>query len=252
MSQLVATALPGIPLVGPGDDLVGLTLAGLQRAQIELREGDVLVYASKIISKAEGRTRRLSAISPSPSAREIAAVCAKDPRLIEVILSESRQVLRVRPGVIIVEHRLGFVCANAGVDHSNTSPDPDEIILLPADPDASAQTLRQALGQATGVDIAVVINDSHGRAWRLGTVGVAIGVAGLQPLIDRRGDPDLFGRHLQVTILGIADELAAAASLLQGGAAEATPIIHLRGATYRPGSGRLADLLRPHELDLFR
>lgn len=251
MNRLVLTALPGIPLVKAGDDLAALTLAGLQRAEIGLEPGDVLVYASKVVAKAEGRTRRLDEIRPSPAAREIAAVCEKDPRLVELILGESRRVLRLRPGLIIVEHRLGFVCANAGIDHSNLA-DEGEVVLLPADPDASAARLRQALAAATGIAPAVLINDSHGRAWRLGTVGVAIGVAGMIPLTDRRGTTDLFGRVLQVTVLGTADEIAAAASLLQGAAAEATPIVHIRGAPFVPGAGRLADLLRPRELDLFR
>jgi coenzyme F420-0:L-glutamate ligase/coenzyme F420-1:gamma-L-glutamate ligase len=251
VNRLVLTALPGIPLVVAGDDLAALTLAGLERAEMALEPGDVLVYASKVVAKAEGRTRRLDRVHPSPAAREIAAVCGKDPRLVELILSESRQVLRLRPGLIIVEHRLGFVCANAGIDHSNLADD-EEVILLPADPDASAARLRQALAAATGVAPAVLINDSHGRAWRLGTVGVAIGVAGMMPLTDRRGTPDLFGRALQVTVLGTADEIAAAASLLQGAAAEATPIVHVRGVPFVAGEGRLADMIRPRHLDLFR
>ncbi len=251
MNPLQATALPGIPLIAPGDDLAALTLAGLERAGIPLADGDVLIFASKIIAKAEGRLRRLSQVRPSPAAQAVAAACAKDPRLIELILRESRRVLRLRPGLIIVEHRLGFICANAGIDHSNVA-DPDSALLLPADPDASAARLRAALSAASGAAIAVIINDSHGRAWRLGTVGVAIGVAGLLPVSDRRGAPDLFDRPLQVTELGAADEIAAAASLLQGAAAERSPIIHLRGAPFHPGPGRLADLLRPASLDLFR
>lgn len=252
MTQLVVTGLPGWPLVRTGDDLAALALDSLARAGIVLADGDVVVFTSKVISKAEGRARRLSDIRPSPTAVEIAAVCLKDPRLIEVILSESRAVLRLRPGVIIVEHRLGFVCANAGVDHSNAGTDEEEILLLPQHPDASAARLRSHLRQATGADIAVIINDSHGRAWRMGTVGVAIGVAGMLPLTDRRGDLDLFGRALQVTVVGAADELAAAASLVQGAAAEGEPVVHIRGACFRPGDGHLSDLLRPHELDLFR
>lgn len=251
MNRLVLTALPDIPLVEPGDDLAALTLAGLERAGIALEPGDVLVYASKVVAKAEGRIRRLDRVHPSPAACEIAAVCGKDPRLVELILSESRAVLRLRPGLIIVEHRLGFVCANAGIDHSNLA-DEETVVLLPVDPDASAARLREALAAATGVAPAVLINDSHGRAWRLGTVGVAIGVAGMMPLTDRRGTPDLFGRVLEVTVLGTADEMAAAASLLQGAAAEATPIVHIRGAPFVAGAGHLADMIRPRHLDLFR
>ncbi len=249
---MTATALPGLPLVAPGDDLASLCLAGLQAAAIALADGDVLVVASKIVSKAEGRMRRLSEVKPSPSAGEIAQVCNKDPRLVELILAESSQVLRLRRDLIVVEHRLGFVCANAGIDHSNANPDDDIVLLLPLDPDASARKLRAALAAATGADVAVIIDDSHGRAWRLGTVGVAIGVAGLLPLTDLRGQPDLFGRALQVTVLGTADELAAAASLLQGAADERAPVVHLRGAPYRLGEGRLSDLLRPRALDTFR
>ncbi len=252
MIQLVATALPGIPLVEPGDDLGELTLAGLVMAGIVLQDDDVLVYASKVVSKAEGRFQNLDRITPSPAAREIAATCDKDPRLVELILAESNQVVRIRPGLIVVEHRLGFISANAGIDHSNTSGDDDTVLLLPTDPDRSARHLHQALADATGTDVAIIINDSHGRAWRQGTVGITIGVAGMSPLTDRRGAPDIFSRTLQATLLGTADEIAAAASILQGGADERSPIVHLRGAIHQPGSGQLADLLRPLETDMFR
>lgn len=252
MRRLLATTLPGIPLLAAGDDLTAVTLAGLHAAGITPQTGDALVVASKAVAKAEGRSRRLSEVEASPAAREIALACDKDPRLVELILAESRQVLRVRPGLIVVEHRLGFVCANAGIDHSNLGADPDVVLLLPADPDASAQRLRSGLQAATDVDMAVIINDSHGRAWRQGTVGVAIGVAGLLPLTDLRGESDLFDQTLQITVLGTADEIAAAASLLQGAAAERSPIIHLAGAPFRPGAGRFADLVRPRELDMFR
>ena len=252
MNQLVATALPGIPLVEPGDDLGELTLVGLAKAGIALQDGDVLVYASKVFSKAEGRFYNLSDIKPSPAAREIALACDKNPRLVELILAESKQVIRIRPGLIVVEHRLGFISANAGIDHSNTSDDDDTVLLLPTDPDASARRLREALADATGADVAIIINDSHGRAWRQGTVGITIGVAGMSPLTDRRGAPDLFGRTLHATLLGTADEIAAAASILQGGADERSPIIHLRGAIHQSGSGQMSDLLRPLESDMFR
>lgn len=252
MSQMIATALQGLPLVEPGSNLAELCLASLRAAGIVLADSDILVFASKIISKSEGRVLPLSQVKPSPAAREIAQVCDKDPRLVELILAESSQVLRLRPGLIVVEHRLGFVCANAGIDHSNVSPNDDNVLLLPLDPDASAQRLRSALSAATGADVAVIIDDSHGRAWRMGTVGVAIGIAGLLPLTDLRGEPDMFGHTLQVTVLGTADELAAAASILQGAAAERSPIVHLRGAPHRLGEGRLAELLRPHTLDMFR
>lgn len=252
MSRLLATALPGIPLLAAGDDLTAVTLAGLRAAGISQQSGDVLVVASKVVAKVEGRSRRLSEVKVSPAAREIARACDKDPRLVELILAESQEVLRVRPGLIVVEHRLGFVCANAGIDHSNLGDDPDVVLLLPADPDGSARRLCTGLKAATGADMAVIINDSHGRAWRQGTVGVAIGVAGLLPLTDLRGASDLFAQTLQVTVLGTADEIAAAASLLQGAAAERSPIIHLAGVSFRPGAGRLADMLRPREMDMFR
>ncbi len=251
LARLTLTALPQIPLIQPGDDLVAITLAGLERAGLRLQDGDVLVYASKILSKAEGRQVALSQVQITPEARALAQRTGKDPRLVTLILEESAQVLRARPGLIIVEHRLGFVCANAGIDASNLGEE-DGVLLLPRDPDASARRLRAGLQQATHADVAVIINDSHGRAWRLGTVGVAIGLAGLHPLTDRRGDRDLFGREMRVTVLGTADEIAAAASLLQGGTDEARPIIHMRGVPYRAGPGRLQDLLRPRELDLFR
>jgi coenzyme F420-0:L-glutamate ligase/coenzyme F420-1:gamma-L-glutamate ligase len=251
LPQITLTGLPGAPMVQPGDDLVAITLAGLARAGVSLADGDVLVYASKIISKAEGRFVRLDDVTPSPSAQAVAESLGKDPRLVELILAESAEVVRTRPGLIVVQHRLGFISANAGIDQSNVGEE-DVALLLPEDPDASARELRSALKKATGAEAAIVINDSHGRAWRKGTVGVAIGVAGLLPLTDKRGDPDLFGREMRITVLGTADEIAAAASLLQGGTDEALPIVHLRGAPYHRGDGRLADLLRPKETDLFR
>lgn len=250
-ARLMLIALPGVPLIQPGDDLAAVTLAGLERAGAVLADGDVLVYASKIISKAEGRFVRLNDVTVTPQARAIAASIEKDPRLVTLILDESAEVLRTRPGLIVVQHRLGFISANAGIDQSNVGEE-EVALLLPEDPDASARKLRAALQAATGADVAIVINDSHGRAWRKGTVGVAIGLAGLLPLTDRRGDGDLFGREMRITVLGAADEIAAAASLLQGGTDEARPIIHMRGVPYHPGNGRLSDLLRPKETDLFR
>lgn len=249
--QLTLTALPGIPIIQPGDDLVAIIHEGLMAAGIQLEDGDVLVVASKIVSRAEGRFVNLAQVAVTPEARELAQATAKDPRLVTLILAESAQVLRTRPGLIVVEHRLGFVCANAGIDASNVGVE-DVVLLLPEDPDASARRLREGLRTRTGAEVAVILNDSHGRAWRMGTVGVAVGLAGLLPLTDKRGHRDLFGRKMQVTVLGTADEIAAAASLLQGGTDEALPVIHMRGAPYQPGEGRLRDLLRPRELDLFR
>ena len=250
-AHLTLTALPDIPLIQPGDDLVAIILAGLDRAGIVLADDDVIVIASKVVSKAEGRLVPLSQVEVTPEAEVLAPYVGKDPRLLTLILAESAGVLRTRPGLIVVEHRLGFVCANAGIDRSNIRGE-DMALLLPEDPDASARRVREGLRAATGADVAVVINDSHGRAWRMGTVGVAIGVAGLLPLTDRRGDVDLFGREMRITVLGTADEIAAAASLLQGGTNEARPIVHMRGVPYRRGDGRLQDMLRPKGKDMFR
>lgn len=244
--------LPDIPSVQPGDDLPGLVVAAAQRSDLRFQDRDVLAIAQKVVSKAEGRLVFLPDVTPSPRARELAQQTLKDPRLIEVILGESAEVLRARPGLLVVEHRLGFVCANAGVDQSNVAGSDDWALLLPEDPDRSAQRIRAAIGEAVGADIAVIICDSHGRAWRFGTVGVAIGVAGLHPLTDLRGQPDLTGRLLQITEVGTADEIAAAASLVMGQAAEGTPAVVVRGVSFVAGDGRLVELLRPRAADLFR
>ncbi len=245
--------IPGIPIIQQGDNLADIISQAIREAGETLRNHDVVVVAQKIVSKAEGRLVHLQNVHPSPRAVALAHQAAKDPRLVELILRESNEILRVRPGLIIVEHRLGFVCANAGIDHSNVLGDEDHVLLLPEDPDHSAQALRRAWMKDFGLNhLAVIINDSHGRAWRLGTVGVAIGLAGMHPLTDRRGDPDLMGRTLQATVIGTADEIAAAASAVMGQADEAIPVVIVRGARYEPGEGRLRDLLRPKALDLFR
>jgi coenzyme F420-0:L-glutamate ligase/coenzyme F420-1:gamma-L-glutamate ligase len=246
-------AIPGFPLVGPGDDLAALTLAGIAKAGLELRSGDAVVFAQKIVSKAEGRLVDLATVTPSNEATALAAETRKDARLVELILRESRRVVRARPRVLIVEHRLGLVMANAGIDQSNVPAEGREIaLLLPEDPDASAQRLSAALSAASGTGIAVVINDSFGRAWRLGTMGVAIGAAGLPALLDRRGEPDLFGRPLQVTVVGHADEIAAGASLLMGQAGEGRPVVLVRGLSPAGPTGAARDLMRPAAEDLFR
>ncbi len=252
MRPLTLTPLPNFPLVQPGDDLAAAILQGCQGANLRLQDGDILVLAQKIVSKAEGRLVRLRDVQPSPAARQLAARSQKDPRLCELILRESNEVLRVRPGLVIVEHRLGFVCANAGIDHSNTGAEEDAYLLLPADPDASAAALRARLEAASQARLGVLIIDSHGRAWRQGTVGVTIGLSGLPALVDERGWRDLFGYELRVTVVGAADELAAAASLMMGQAAEGQPVVHVRGFPYPLGEGRLPELLRPKEKDLFR
>src|SRR5258707_5345261 len=209
IGSLEIRALPNIPMVQAGDDLGALIVVALERAGIALHAGDVLVIAQKIVSKAEGRFVDLATVIPSPRAVALAAEVQKDPSAVEVILSESTRVVRSRPGVLIMEHRLGFVMANAGVDQSNVGPQDGvhRLLLLPRDPDASAATLREQLSARMGVTLAIVINDSFGRAWRHGTAGVAIGAAGLPTLVDLRGQQDLFGRVLEVSLIGYADEI---------------------------------------------
>jgi len=236
--------------VQPGDDLARLILEALRATDLALREGDVLVLAQKIVSKSENRLVELASVEPSPRALALAEATAKDARLVEVILRESRGVVRTRKDVLIVEHRLGYILANAGVDASNVG-DEGRVLLLPENPDASCAALRGALRAAAGCDVAVVINDSWGRAWRMGTLGSALGVAGIPALADLRGVPDLFGRKLRSTEVAVADELAAAASLLMGQAGEGHPVVLARGFPYS-GEGRGSDLIRPQHLDLFR
>jgi coenzyme F420-0:L-glutamate ligase/coenzyme F420-1:gamma-L-glutamate ligase len=251
--KLSLTALPDVPEVRQGDDLAALILAGVARAGEQLRDGDIVVLAQKIVSKAEGRYVRLADVTPSARANELAQAARKDPRVVELMLQESREVMRHRPDVIVVEHRLGFVLANAGIDASNLEPAGDErVLLLPRDPDGSAAGLRDRLQKATGAKLGVIINDSLGRAWRNGTVGTALGASGLPTLLDLRGKPDLHGRTLRSTEVGVADEVAAAASLLMGQADEGRPIVIVRGFPYPLGDGSAQDLVRPRRLDMFR
>ncbi len=245
MQRLELLALPGLPMVRAGDDLAALIEAGLARAGLALRHDDVLVLAQKIVSKAEGRSVALASVTPSAEAQELAGRVQKDPRFVELVLSESQRVVRARPGLLIVQHRLGFVMANAGIDQSNLGEE-GHALLLPRDPDGTAAALSARLG------CPVIITDSFGRAWRRGTVGVAIGAAGLPALWDLRGRPDLFGRTLQVSISGFADEIAAAASLLQGQGAEAQPAVLVRGLAWDAPPNPAAELLRPEAEDLFR
>ena len=253
--QVTLIAVPGIPLIQPGDDLAATIVRCLREADLHPRSGDILVVAQKIVSKAEGRLVSPIDVSPSPEAETLAAQTGKDPCLVEIILGDSRQVVRHRPGVLIVEQQSGFVCANAGVDHSNVpdrNGDP-QVALLPEDADASAARLRERVRRATGADVAVIINDSHGRPFRLGTCGVAVGVAGMVALSDRRGEPDLFGHPLRITTVGTADEIAAAASLLMGQGNEGQPVVLVRGAPFElAATGTIRDLLRSREDDLFR
>ena len=249
--ELKLTGLAGIGEIEAGTDLARVLLTALADAGIGLENDDVIVIAQKIVSKAEGRLVQLSAVEPSPRALELARTVQKDPRLVELMLRESHEVLRARPGVVIVEHRLGFVMANAGIDQSNVTSGADSALLLPEDPDESARRLRAALTRAAGVEVGVVINDSFGRAWRQGVAGVAIGVAGVAALVDLRGRADRAGRPLHVTQLAAADELAAAASLVMGQADEGCPAVLARGFPYQ-GAGSSRDLVRPRAEDLFR
>jgi coenzyme F420-0:L-glutamate ligase/coenzyme F420-1:gamma-L-glutamate ligase len=253
---LILTRLKGIKQIIPGDDLVDVIFKALRETRITLKDGDILVLAQKIVSKSEGRLVNLTNVIPTERAREIAKEVDKRPELIQLILDESNEVLRKRPGTIIVEHKSGFVCANAGIDHSNVQGDwgeaEDWVLLLPEDANASAEKIQMRLKAKFGKSIGVLIIDSHGRAWRLGTIGMTIGLSGLPALVDMRGVEDLFNYKLQITVVAAADELAAAASLMMGQAAEGTPIVHVRGFPYALQNGSAKDLVRPKGLDLFR
>ena len=252
--EVTLTALSGVKLVERGDNLGAITVAALRDNRLVPKDGDVLVVAQKIVSKAEGRFVDIATVEPSERAIALAAEVDKDPRFVEVVLSESRRVVRHRPGLLIVEHHLGFVMANAGIDHSNVAAEDgtERVLLLPADPDGSAKALRQHLLSVFGVGVGVIISDSFGRPWRKGTVGVALGADGLPAFVDLRGHPDLFGRELLVTETGFADEIAAAAGLLMGQADEAIPMVLVRGLTWSAPDVPAAVLVRPAEHDLFR
>ncbi len=271
MNPLTLTPLSNIPLIRQGYNLADIILNSLQDSNIALQDNDIFVIAQKVVSKAEGCAVNLATITPSIRAMEIAQQIEKDPRFVELILQESNAVLRTRPGTIIVEHRLGFVCANAGIDHSNVNSPllaehPDKgaeeeglevnveewVLLLPKDPDASSKKIRGEIESKAKRKVGIAIIDSHGRAWRNGTVGVAIGMSGVPGLVDLRGKNDLFGYSLRITMVGAADELAAAASLVMGQAAEGTPVVHVRGFPYPLREGSIKELLRPKEQDLFR
>ena len=252
--SLELIGLRDFPLVEPGDDLAGIIGDALCQQDLSLQPDDVLVLAQKIVSKAEGRYVRLSEVLPSAEAEALAREADKDPRQAELILQESREVLRVRPGVVIVEHRNGYVHANAGIDKSNIAIDAGDprVLLLPEDPDHSAARLREQLGARFSVLPQVIINDSAGRAWRNGTVGIAIGTAGLDPLLNQIGERDMFGNVLEVTESAVADELAAAASLVMGQAAEACPVVLARGISLAQSASGSASLLRDRATDMFR
>lgn len=259
--QIQMTALPNIPLVKSGDDLVKIILDGMHAAQLTVESGDIFVLAQKIVSKAEGRMIALNTILPSRDALKYADIINKDPRLVEVILNESSEVMRYtsgnketnQSGHFIVRHRLGYVAANAGIDKSNVleGNEDEHVLLLPENPDKSSEEIRQQLKSHTSATVAVIINDSHGRAWRCGTVGVALGVAGLGAIQDLCGKTDLFGRKLRTSQVALADELSAAASLLMGQSDEGTPIIHIRGVQFISETGSVQTLIRPKQHDLF-
>jgi coenzyme F420-0:L-glutamate ligase/coenzyme F420-1:gamma-L-glutamate ligase len=255
--RLQVTALPGLPVLGAGDDLGALVAEGLARADLALADGDVVVLASKIVSRAEGRFVDLATVAPSTRALEAAARTGKDARLCELILGEAQQVSRVARGALVVRHRLGFVTGDAGIDASNALPrgaaagSGPWALLLPVDPDASAERLRASLSARSGAAIGVVVSDSFGRPFRLGTVGAAIGVAGLPALWDRRGERDLFGRVLEHTVTALADQVAAAADLVAGQAAEGRGAVHVRGLSFAPVRASAAELCRPLDQDLY-
>ncbi|MBX9588096.1 MAG: coenzyme F420-0:L-glutamate ligase [Hyphomonadaceae bacterium] len=253
-AQVTITPLDGIPQVRPGDDLAGLLIAALEASGLALRNQDILAVTQKIVSKAEGRYRDLATIAPGARALALAAITHKDPRLVEAILAEAAEVLRAQPHVLIVATRHGLVLANAGIDQSNLEAGDggERVLLLPEDPDASARRLQARLNQHFRADIGVIVTDSTGRAWRLGTVGLAIGAAGVPSLLDRRGEPDLGGRPLQVTEVGFADAVAAAAVLAMGEAAEARPAALVRGLAWRAPQTPACALVRPKREDLFR
>ncbi len=253
-AALTLIPLHDFPLVNPGDDLAELIAAALVANTLSLEEGDVLVIAQKVVSKAEDRYVNLADVVPGEQALALATATDKDPRQVELVLSESEEVLRSRPGVIIVEHRNGYVHANAGIDKSNISDHASgpRVLLLPEDSDRSAVQIRRGLAALTGVAPQVIINDSFGRAWRNGTVGVAIGSAGCQPLKNQIGETDLFGNVLEVTEAAVADELAAAASLVMGQAAEGVPVVLVKGANLVPAETDSKSLLRDKSMDMFR
>jgi coenzyme F420-0:L-glutamate ligase / coenzyme F420-1:gamma-L-glutamate ligase len=251
--QLTMIAVPDFPLVEPGDDLAGLIRDACVRAAIGINDGDIVVIAQKIVSKAEDRYVDLADVTPSARARDLAAQLKKDPRLVELVLAESTEVIRAQNTVLIVAHRLGYIMANAGIDQSNISHDKGErALLLPLDPDGSAVKIKRQLDAALGIQCGVVINDSFGRPWRNGVVGVALGAAGVDALQSRVDAPDLFGRPLRHTEIAIADEIASAASLLMGQADEACPVVLIKGLGHAATPRPAAALIRPAAQDMFR
>jgi len=250
MRSLTLSAIEGIPLVNKGDDLARLIASGIERTGLKLQAGDIVVVCQKVVSKAEGRVVDLKTIAPSEFANSLAKRWEKDPRAVELVLRQTNRIVRNDRGVIIVETGQGWVCANAGIDESNSLTD-DSAILLPEDPDASAASIRAALKNLCGLEIAVLVTDTFGRPWRDGLTEICLGVAGMNPILDLRGTTDLGGRELHHTVVAIADELAAAAGLLMEKAA-AVPAVLVRGYAYQPFDGSAKVLIRPAEADLFR
>lgn len=251
MATLTLTALPGIGEIEPGDDLAAILGEALRGLDIAPGQHDVLVVAQKVVSKAERRYVSLETVTVSPRAAELAALTRKDARVVELVLRESVEVLRVKPDVLIVRHRLGYVMANAGIDRSNVG-GKDRVLLLPADPDGSAAALRASILKRHGLQVGVIISDSFGRPWRKGVTNVALGAAGVPALLDRRGAPDRNGRRLEVTEVALADQLASAAGLLMGEGAESLPAVLIGGLTLTAPPVPAARLIRPLEEDLFR
>lgn len=256
VSRINIFALDGVPLVKPGDDLVEIIKDALIVSNERLQDDDIVVIAQKIISKAEGRIVSLNSVKPSPQAEALATKLEKDPRQIELVLQESKEIVRSKPGVVIVEQNLGLVMANAGIDRSNVVDqhnDQDEyVLLLPKDPDASCDLIRHGINQRLGVKVGIIVNDSVGRAWRIGTTGHAIGISGLPAVIDLRGELDIFGKELLVSEQAVADELASAASLLQGQASEGMPVVVIRGFKSDAEKQKATALIRDREMDMFR
>ena len=241
----------GLPEVKAGDDVISLIADALSTLAPAITDGDVVVVAQKIVSKAQNRFARLSEVAVSPEADALALKCDKDPRLVQLVLQESRGVVRTGPGILIAQHISGHIMANAGIDRSNVRGDEDTVLLLPLDPDGWCASARQLLSNRLGVQLGIVMADSFGRPWRIGTAGVAIGAAGMVARKDVRGMPDRFGRVLESTEIGVADEVAAAASLVMGQTNEGVPVVVVSGLDCA-GEGRAADLLRSSERDLFR
>lgn len=254
--SMIYTAIPDFPMVQNGDDLALMIVNLCKSHNISIEDDDIFVIAQKVVSKSEGRLVNYSSVIPSKQAVGLEKITKKDPRFIELVLSQSKKVIRAKYNTLIVEHKKGFICANAGIDHSNLSDQgvlaEDWVLLLPEDSDRSADEIRKAIEKLVKKTIGILIIDSHGRPWRNGTVGVTIGIAGLPALVDLRGREDLSGFKLKVTTVGVADELAAGASLLMGQAAEKTPVIHVRGFPYQRREAYLQELIRPEEEDLFR